>query len=153
MGWCTHCIAQVRDVIVEEHQPNGFNIGWNDGASAGQTIPHLHIHVIPRYEGDVADPRGGIRLLFPKNAKYWEGSVTGIERVSDLPHERSLVTGDTDPFLAHLIPQIDKADELSIAVAFTMRSGVELLAPQLHDLLHRGGNLVTHGGLPGAYRS
>jgi len=50
---------------------DGFNIGINDGAAAGQTVAHLHIHLIPRYEGDVADPRGGVRWVIPDKAKYW----------------------------------------------------------------------------------
>ncbi len=60
---------------VELHQlytPDGYNIGINDGLAAGQTIPHLHIHLIPRYTGDCFDPRGGIRWLFPEKAVYWE---------------------------------------------------------------------------------
>ena len=54
-----------------EFQPAGYNIGVNDGAAAGQTVPHLHIHLIPRYGGDQADPRGGVRWIFPEKAKYW----------------------------------------------------------------------------------
>jgi len=41
--------------------PDGFNVGVNDGAAAGQTVPHAHVHVIPRFLGDVSDPRGGVR--------------------------------------------------------------------------------------------
>jgi diadenosine tetraphosphate (Ap4A) HIT family hydrolase len=62
----------VRDLLQQRHQPNGFNIGLNDGPAAGQTINHAHIHVIPRYEGDQADPRGGMRWIFPEKARYWE---------------------------------------------------------------------------------
>jgi diadenosine tetraphosphate (Ap4A) HIT family hydrolase len=51
--------------------PHGFNIGINDGAAAGQTVPHLHIHLIPRRLGDVADPRGGVRWVIPDKARYW----------------------------------------------------------------------------------
>jgi len=68
----TSAIAEVQQLIQEQHQPDGFNVGFNDGPSAGQTIGHLHIHVIPRYEGDVPDPRGGIRLVIPNKARYWE---------------------------------------------------------------------------------
>jgi diadenosine tetraphosphate (Ap4A) HIT family hydrolase len=51
--------------------PDGYNIGINDGPAAGQTVPHLHIHLIPRYAGDTPDPRGGVRWVLPAKAKYW----------------------------------------------------------------------------------
>jgi diadenosine tetraphosphate (Ap4A) HIT family hydrolase len=51
--------------------PDGYNIGINDGAAAGQTVPHLHLHLIPRYAGDREDPRGGVRWILPQKAKYW----------------------------------------------------------------------------------
>jgi diadenosine tetraphosphate (Ap4A) HIT family hydrolase len=54
-----------------ERVPDGFNIGINDGAAAGQTVFHLHIHLIPRFVGDCEDPRGGVRKLFPDRAPYW----------------------------------------------------------------------------------
>ncbi len=54
-----------------EFHPAGYNIGINDGAAAGQTVPHLHIHLIPRYEGDIEDPRGGVRWIMPSKADYW----------------------------------------------------------------------------------
>jgi diadenosine tetraphosphate (Ap4A) HIT family hydrolase len=60
----------VRLQLVESHSPSGFNVGFNAGASAGQTVDHLHIHVIPRYPGDVADPRGGIRHVIPDKGNY-----------------------------------------------------------------------------------
>ncbi len=51
-------------------KPDGFNVGFNCGASAGQTVMHVHIHVIPRYRGDVPDPRVGIRYVIPDKANY-----------------------------------------------------------------------------------
>jgi diadenosine tetraphosphate (Ap4A) HIT family hydrolase len=60
-----------RDLALAEHAPSGFNIGINDGAAAGQTVAHLHIHLIPRYPGDQEDPRGGVRRIFPAKADYW----------------------------------------------------------------------------------
>lgn len=60
-----------RDQLVKELAPAGFNIGINDGSAAGQTVPHLHIHLIPRFEGDVADPQGGVRWVIPGLADYW----------------------------------------------------------------------------------
>ena len=65
-------IDVVREKILERHQPDGFNIGINVGAAAGQTVFHLHVHVIPRYQGDVPDPRGGVRHIIPGRARYWE---------------------------------------------------------------------------------
>jgi diadenosine tetraphosphate (Ap4A) HIT family hydrolase len=51
--------------------PDAFNLGLNDGPAAGQTRPQLHFHIIPRYTGDVPDPRGGIRHVIPSKAHYW----------------------------------------------------------------------------------
>lgn len=48
-----------------------FNLGLNDGPAAGQTIPHLHVHMIPRRSDDTADPRGGVRWVIPGTANYW----------------------------------------------------------------------------------
>ena len=64
-------VDEVRTAIQEQHQPDGYNIGLNAGAAAGQTIEHTHIHIIPRYHGDVDDPRGGIRWVLPGKAPYW----------------------------------------------------------------------------------
>ena len=50
---------------------DGFNVGINNGQAAGQTVMHVHVHLIPRYRGDVADPRGGVRWVIPDKAAYW----------------------------------------------------------------------------------
>jgi diadenosine tetraphosphate (Ap4A) HIT family hydrolase len=65
-------VTEVRERLRRELQPNGFTIGVNDGAAAGQTVTHAHVHVIPRCAGDVPDPRGGIRWVLPERACYWE---------------------------------------------------------------------------------
>ena len=70
----TDAIAFARAAIAERHRPDGFNVGMNLGAAAGQTVPHLHLHVIPRYEGDVDDPRGGVRWVVPGTAAYWSAN-------------------------------------------------------------------------------
>jgi diadenosine tetraphosphate (Ap4A) HIT family hydrolase len=64
----------VRSEIERAHRPDGYNIGVNVGDAAGQTVGHAHLHVIPRYAGDVDDPRGGIRWILPARARYWTGS-------------------------------------------------------------------------------
>ena len=65
-------LEQSKEIIDREFKPDGYNIGINEGLTAGQTIMHLHIHLIPRYKGDSSDPRGGIRWIFPKKARYWK---------------------------------------------------------------------------------
>jgi diadenosine tetraphosphate (Ap4A) HIT family hydrolase len=57
--------------IDHEFRPAAYNIGINDGPAAGQTVPHLHLHLIPRYNGDREDPRGGVRWIIPEKADYW----------------------------------------------------------------------------------
>ncbi len=75
-------LAEMRKLLLDPTQspltlgkglqlPDGFNIGINDGDAAGQTVMHLHIHLIPRYAGDQPDPRGGVRWIFPDKAAYW----------------------------------------------------------------------------------
>ena len=67
-------LAAARDDLEREFHPAGYNVGINDGAAAGQTVPHLHIHLIPRYDGDRDDPRGGVRWVLPDKAAYWDKS-------------------------------------------------------------------------------
>ena len=64
-------LDRAKLLLDEEFQPQGYNIGINDGAAAGQTVPHLHVHLIPRFDGDLPDPRGGVRWVIPDKAKYW----------------------------------------------------------------------------------
>ena len=64
-------LDKAKELAEETRKPDGYNIGINDGAVAGQTVPHLHIHLIPRYSGDQDDPRGGVRWVIPSKADYW----------------------------------------------------------------------------------
>jgi len=64
-------IDDVKLDIEQSQSPDGYNIGINDGEIAGQTVMHVHLHVIPRRAGDVTDPRGGIRWILPTKAPYW----------------------------------------------------------------------------------
>ena len=64
-------LDNAKQQLQVEFGPTGYNIGINDGASAGQTVGHLHMHLIPRYAGDRPDPRGGVRWVIPDKADYW----------------------------------------------------------------------------------
>lgn len=66
-------LQRVKAMLDAELRPDGYNIGINDGAAAGQTVMHVHMHVIPRYRADRPDPRGGIRWIIPEKADYWSG--------------------------------------------------------------------------------
>ena len=63
-------LREVKKILLEKYKPDGFNIGINNGTDAGQTIDHAHIHIIPRYKGDLKDPRGGVRNILPDNSGY-----------------------------------------------------------------------------------
>lgn len=60
----------VKRQLDESHGPDGYNIGVNAGEAAGQTVFHLHVHLIPRYRGDMDDPRGGVRHVIPSRGNY-----------------------------------------------------------------------------------
>ncbi|MEQ1663267.1 MAG: HIT family protein [Thiobacillus sp.] len=64
-------LAHAKTILDQLHQPDGYNIGINQGQAGGQSVPHVHIHLIPRYRGDKEDPRGGVRWILPDKAKYW----------------------------------------------------------------------------------
>jgi diadenosine tetraphosphate (Ap4A) HIT family hydrolase len=64
-------MVSAKQQLQDEFSPAAYNIGINDGLAAGQTIAHMHLHLIPRYQGDVSDPRGGVRWVLPEKAKYW----------------------------------------------------------------------------------
>ena len=64
-------VARVRAELRTRLGVEAFNIGLNDGCPAGQTVMHAHIHVVPRRDGDVSDPRGGVRWVIPEKADYW----------------------------------------------------------------------------------
>ena len=67
---CFNLVKDVKKILEEKFKPDGFNIGKNNGEKAGQTVFHAHIHVIPRYSGDVDNPRGGVRHVIPGKGNY-----------------------------------------------------------------------------------
>ena len=67
---CMKLITEERGLLDKEFKPDGYNIGVNIGHAAGQSILHVHIHIIPRYKGDVENPQGGVRHVIPKSGHY-----------------------------------------------------------------------------------
>jgi diadenosine tetraphosphate (Ap4A) HIT family hydrolase len=67
---CMFMLNRVKEIVSAKFNPDGFNVGINVSEVAGQTVPHVHIHLIPRYNGDVAEPRGGVRGVIPNKQKY-----------------------------------------------------------------------------------
>ncbi|WP_163989671.1 DEAD/DEAH box helicase family protein [Pyxidicoccus caerfyrddinensis] len=117
----------VRHGLELELQPHGYNIGINVGQAAGQTVFHLHVHVIPRFTGDMADPRGGVRHVIPGKGNYLTGQA------------KPLATGGTkDPFIHHLEPLFSQAMEVAVLAAFVQDSGLEVLRESVDAALTRG---------------
>jgi superfamily II DNA or RNA helicase/HKD family nuclease/diadenosine tetraphosphate (Ap4A) HIT family hydrolase len=136
----TRAIDVARFAIEANFRADGYNIGINGGEAAGQTIFHLHVHVIPRILGDVEDPRGGIRHVISHKGNYM-APAGSLDRIS-VPRSRALFTGGKeDPLLPHLVRHLAESESADMAVAFTLRSGLDLLQPHLQDLLDRGGSL------------
>jgi superfamily II DNA or RNA helicase/HKD family nuclease/diadenosine tetraphosphate (Ap4A) HIT family hydrolase len=129
-------IDVARLAIESKFGADGYNIGVNSGEAAGQTIFHLHVHVIPRRRGDVPDPRGGVRYVIPDKGNYVRDSTRGADYHTP---ERGLFTGGSDPLLPHLQHHLGLSNAADIAVAFTMRSGLQMIQPYLQELLDRGG--------------
>jgi HKD family nuclease len=127
--WVWSTVDQAISIIKSRYSPEGFNVGFNLGSAAGQTIPHFHLHVIPRYAGDVADPRGGVRHVIPQRGNY-------LAKEAD---QQRLIKGDTDPLLPHLILHLDQAVTCDIAVSFLLDSGARCLLEHLKDFLERDG--------------
>ena len=68
-------IDTLQRYLSDTYSPDGFNVGFNDGKCAGQTVQHFHLHIIPRYEGDMENPQGGVRGVIPNKQKY---NIKGI---------------------------------------------------------------------------
>ena len=148
-------VDTVCQQLQREFEPDGFNFGINSGEAAGQTVPHLHLHVIPRYTGDMDDPRGGVRHVIPWMGNYKlpsfgqtssngnliaDGQVPRYESQRTIP--RSLITNSgTGTMLDELKEDISNCDRLDIAVAFVFRSGLNCLRHHIVDLLDKQGKL------------
>lgn len=129
-------IAELRRQLDDELRPDGYNVGFNAGEAAGQTVMHLHMHVIPRFRGDVDDPRGGVRGVIPGRQKYDpRAPLAGDDPFATL---RTFVPGEERELLPVLQQALRVAREVDIVAAFVQKSGVDLLEHDLIDALERG---------------
>ena len=129
-------VGVVKRALDEELHPDGYNVGFNAGAVAGQTVMHLHVHVIPRFQGDMDDPRGGVRGVIPWKQRYATGPADpSSDPFAALP---SFVHGDDAHLEQALRSALLHADRADILSAFVQTSGVDLLKDDLRDALRRG---------------
>lgn len=125
--------AAIMDLVVEvkrqldaELRPDGYNVGFNAGEAAGQTVMHLHVHVIPRFRGDMDDPRGGVRHVIPSKGNY---------RAQSWPLTAG---GEQDPFAHHVLPLLERARSVCILAAFVQESGLRRIRQSLDAALRTG---------------
>lgn len=122
-------VDEVKRRLDEELRPQGYNVGFNAGTAAGQTVMHLHVHVIPRFQGDMDDPRGGVRHVIPSKGNY-------LRQVAPLA-----TGGEGDPFARHVLPLFERADEIAIVAAFVQESGLERIRAATRAALLRGAQI------------
>lgn len=115
----------VKKQLDDELHPDGFNAG----AAAGQTVEHLHVHVIPRFHGDMDDPRGGVRHVIPSRGNYLTNYRSPCHRRGD------------NPFARHVLPLFERADEIAIVAAFIQESGLERIGSATLAALDRGARI------------
>jgi superfamily II DNA or RNA helicase/diadenosine tetraphosphate (Ap4A) HIT family hydrolase/HKD family nuclease len=134
-------IDKAKLAIEKLYTPDAYNIGINAGRAAGQTIFHLHVHVIPRYSGDVGDPRGGVRHVIPAKGNYQLGIQDAVPAYESHPYPLLISGGEAGSFADHLKKHLATASAVDIAVAFTMKSGVDILREAMQEVISRGGRL------------
>lgn len=126
-------VNEVKRLLDQQLQPrpDGYNLGLNCGTAAGQTVMHLHAHVIPRYRGDVADPRGGVRYVIPHKANYL---ATDPKPASTQSAPQLATTQLWD----RLSSRMFAAQTVDILASFVQLSGLEVIEQRLFESLRQG---------------
>ena len=138
-------VNETKQILDEklEPKPDGYNIGFNAGEAAGQTVPHVHIHVIPRYLGDMQDPRGGVRHVIPEKGNYLAPATTKtIDKSASAERDIQLTTGYPDkPLWPMLSDQLVGALEIDLVAAFAQRSGLDLIQRTIFRAVQAGSRI------------
>lgn len=129
-------------------KPDGYNVGFNAGEAAGQTVMHLHVHVIPRYTGDVDDPRGGVRFVIPDKANYLRAPSSDVSRCvlrrsgPSASDSLQLSTGHPDsPLWDQLSWRIAGARSVDLLASFVQLSGLDVIESSLFDALQNNAHI------------
>ena len=129
-------VGEVKQLLDErlDPKPDGYNVGFNSGSAAGQTVPHVHVHVIPRYTGDMADPRGGVRHVIPEKGNYLAES-----RPEDAePTRLSLTTGPERPLWHRIAARLPGASAIDLLASFVQPSGLDIVRAGLFSAIAAG---------------
>ncbi len=129
-------VAEAKQLLDKrlDPKPDGYNVGFNCGSAAGQTVPHVHVHVIPRYSGDMPDPRGGVRHVIPEKGNYLAGPPVAAEQAPRL----SLTTGPERPLWHRLAHRLPGASEIDLLASFVQPSGLDYVREALFSALAAG---------------
>jgi HKD family nuclease len=154
-------VGTVKRLLDErlDPKPDGYNVGFNAGAAAGQTVPHVHVHVIPRYSGDMPDPRGGVRHVIPEKGNYLAENTDGSEfsattsatvdvtrprraaPENSLPSLFSLTTGPDRPLWPRLADRLPGASEIDLLASFVQTSGLDHVREGLFSAIAAGAKI------------
>lgn len=129
-------VKQYLDFILDP-KPAGYNVGFNSGEAAGQTVMHVHVHVIPRYTGDLPDPRGGVRHVIPHKGNYLAPTTTAT--ATPTPNASADLQLHTGHPHSRLWDQISNrligAKLVDVLVSFVQNSGLDVIETRLFQLL------------------
>ena len=140
-------VGEVKRLLDQRQpKPNGYNVGFNSGTAAGQTVPHVHVHVIPRYAGDMPDPRGGVRHVIPEKGNYLARSsplAPQAEPNKPLAEQTvySLTTGPDRPLWSRLADRLPGASEIDLLASFVQTSGLDHVREGLFRAIAAGARI------------
>ncbi len=132
-----NAVEVVRDTLAADTpKPDGFNVGFNSGVAAGQTVMHVHVHLIPRFRGDVDDPRGGVRGVIPSKQNY--GTSPTHAQPNGWLELPGFLPGEEKHFVRALRQALELSESADLLSAFVQRSGIQLLKTDLEEAARRG---------------